>query len=96
VDHLGAVLDGNLDDLVAGEIGADRGVLPALANDVCLVGLCAPFVSACFSRTNPESSARGVANTLPVHRETVLIATQSASESASGRRGGSHLKTAMV
>jgi hypothetical protein len=54
VDHLGAVLDGNLDDLVAGEIGADRGVLPALANDVCLIGLCSLLVSVCFSRTQPE------------------------------------------
>jgi len=40
VDHLGAVVDGNLDDLVASEVGADRSVLPALANDVRLIGLC--------------------------------------------------------
>ena len=40
MDHLGAVFDGNLDDLVAGEISSNRGVLAALANDVCLIGLC--------------------------------------------------------
>ena len=46
MDHLGAMLDGNLDDLVAGKICANRCVLAALANDVCLVGLCSPAVSA--------------------------------------------------
>jgi hypothetical protein len=40
VDHLRAVLNGNLDDLITSQIGADRGVLPALADDVRLVGLC--------------------------------------------------------
>lgn len=40
MDHLGAMLDGNLDNLVAGEVSSNRSVLPALANDVCLVGLC--------------------------------------------------------
>ncbi len=40
MDHLGAMLDGNLDDLVASKVGADRCVLPALANDVRLIGLC--------------------------------------------------------
>ncbi len=42
MDHLSAMLDGNLDDLVASKIGTDRCVLPALANDVRLVGLCSP------------------------------------------------------
>lgn len=40
VDHLHAVVDGNFDDLVASQISADRGILAALANDVCLIGLC--------------------------------------------------------
>ena len=40
VDHLNAMLDGNLDNLVTGKIGSDGGVLAALANDVSLVGLC--------------------------------------------------------
>lgn len=39
VDHLCAVVFGDFDDLVASEIGANGGVLAALANDVGLVGL---------------------------------------------------------
>lgn len=39
MDHLGAMLQCDLDNLVASEISADRGVLAALANDVGLVGL---------------------------------------------------------
>lgn len=34
------MFDRDLDDLVSGEIGSDRGILPALANDVGFVGLC--------------------------------------------------------
>lgn len=44
VNHLRAMLDGNLDDLISSEISTDRGVLTALANDVCLVGLCGTMV----------------------------------------------------
>lgn len=40
VNHLGAVLQGDFDDLVARQISPDRGVLAALANDVGLIGLC--------------------------------------------------------
>jgi hypothetical protein len=40
MDHLCAVLDSNLDDLVAGEVCTDGGVLAPLANNVSLVGLC--------------------------------------------------------
>lgn len=40
VDHLGAMLKCDLDNLIAREISANRGVLPALANDVGLIGLC--------------------------------------------------------
>lgn len=40
VDHLCTVLNGNLDNLVAGEIGSDGGVLATLSNDVGFVGLC--------------------------------------------------------
>jgi hypothetical protein len=39
VDHVDAVLNGNLDDLVAGQVGTDRCVLAAGANLVGLVGL---------------------------------------------------------
>lgn len=40
VNHLGTMLQSDLDDLVAGQISTDWGVLPALANDVGFVGLC--------------------------------------------------------
>lgn len=84
MDHLGAVLDGNLDDLIAGEIGANRGVLPALANDVCLIGLCSPLLSVPETDTTarrPAGPRRGkIAHTLPVHRETVLIAVNRVSQ----------------
>lgn len=39
VDHLSAMVFGNLNDLVASEISTDGGVLAALANDVGFVGL---------------------------------------------------------
>lgn len=39
MDHLDVVLEGDLDDLVAGQVCADRRVLAALANDVSLIGL---------------------------------------------------------
>ena len=45
VNHLGTVLNSNLDDLVAGQVSADRSVLPTFANDICFVGLCAFFMS---------------------------------------------------
>ena len=40
MDHLSSVLESDLDNLVAGEIGTHRGVLSSLANDVGFVGLC--------------------------------------------------------
>jgi hypothetical protein len=43
---LSAVLDSDLDDLVAGEISSDGGILASLANDVGFVGLCYQIVSA--------------------------------------------------
>lgn len=39
MNQLSAVLNGNLDNLVAGEISSDRGVLASLANDVGFIGL---------------------------------------------------------
>ncbi len=39
MDHLSTMLQCNLDDLIAGQIGPDRCVLAALADDVGLVGL---------------------------------------------------------
>lgn len=47
VDHLGAMVDGNLNDLVGGEISTNGGVLSTLANDVRLIGLCVPSISNC-------------------------------------------------
>lgn len=40
MDHLSAMLNGDLDDFVGGEISSHWSVLSALANDVCLIGLC--------------------------------------------------------
>lgn len=40
MDHVGAMLQSDLDDLIAGKVGANRGILAALANDVGLIGLC--------------------------------------------------------
>lgn len=48
VDHLHAVLKGDLDDLVASKISTHRCVLTALANDVRLIGLyCTVSVRLC-------------------------------------------------
>lgn len=81
VDHLGAMLQCDLDNLVAREISANRGVLPALANDVGLIGLCStePHVRILSTMTSVRSGGRRVGpggpmlRTLPVHAETVLI-----------------------
>lgn len=51
VDHLGAMLECDLDNLVAREISANRGVLSALANDVGLVGLCSTAPNVRFFST---------------------------------------------
>lgn len=40
VNHLDAMLFGNLDNLVAGEVSTDGGVLASLADDVGFIGLC--------------------------------------------------------
>ena len=53
MDHLSAMLDGNLDNLVASEIGTNRGVLASLANDICLVGLWR--VESVTGSTNPKA-----------------------------------------
>lgn len=45
VDHLGAMLNRNLDDLVSGEVGSNRRILSAFSDNICLVGLCSPLVS---------------------------------------------------
>lgn len=61
MDHLGAMLECDLDNLVAREISANRGVLPTLANDVGLVGLCArPNVRIASTMTWVRSSGEGV------------------------------------
>jgi len=71
MDHLSAVLNGNLDDLVASKVGANRSVLATLADDIGLIGLCAQIS---VSHSQGTSECLGLAHTLPVHRETVLIA----------------------
>lgn len=40
VDHLNTVLEGDLDNLITGQVGADGGILSTLANDVGFIGLC--------------------------------------------------------
>lgn len=40
MDQLSAVLNSNLDNFVASEIGTDRGILTALSDNVGFVGLC--------------------------------------------------------
>lgn len=46
MDHLSAMLDGDLDDFVTRQVGTNRCILPALANDIRLIGLyIVPFVS---------------------------------------------------
>lgn len=72
MDHLSAVLQGNLDNLVASQIRTDRRVLAALANDVRLIGLCTTMYIS--SWTNGKLEDKGwVGRTLPVHAQTVLI-----------------------
>ena len=46
MDHLGSMLQRNLNDFVTGQICTNRGVLAAFSNDVCLIGLCRLTVSA--------------------------------------------------
>lgn len=68
---MSAVLYGNLDDLVAGEISCDRGVLASLANDVGFVGLCGKAVSKSSHAAGYISGPQY--HTLAMHRESVLI-----------------------
>ena len=39
MNHIDIMLLGNLDDLIAREVGPHRCILPLLANDIGLVGL---------------------------------------------------------
>jgi hypothetical protein len=39
MDHVDIMLDGDLDDLVSGQIGTDRSILTALADDIGLIRL---------------------------------------------------------
>lgn len=57
MDHLGAMLDGDLDDFVGGEISSNWSILSTLANDVCLVGLCL-HVSNHDKRQNQRGKSR--------------------------------------
>ena len=75
VNHLRAMLDGNLDDLVASKVCANRRVLASLADDVGFVGLC-KMRAVSIRRGEAMGSSRS--HTLPVHTEAVLIATKSA------------------
>lgn len=67
MDHLGTMLNSNLDDFVTGKIGADRSVLPTLSDHICFVGLCNDNVSweGFFLYQKGSTSP---ARTLPVHR----------------------------
>ena len=77
MDHLSSVLEGDLDDLVAGEIGTHRGVLSSLANDVGLVGLCSRRISFLHARRERGSGCSERPLTLPVHAQPVLVAEDS-------------------
>ena len=39
MDHVGAMLEGNANDLIASEIGPNGSILSTLADDVGLIGL---------------------------------------------------------
>lgn len=61
MDHLRAVLDGNLDNLIASEIRSDRGILTTLSNDVGFVGLySAPAVSVIAIKNGGGTNQRAV------------------------------------
>lgn len=71
MNHLGTMLDSNLDDLVASQVSSDGGILSTLSNDICLIGLCEVLLVAIM--THSKSSQKKIERTLPVHGETVLI-----------------------
>lgn len=70
MNQLSAVLNSDLDNLVAGEISSDRGVLASLANDVGFVGLCGRAVS---KSSQAAGCISGSQYTLAMHRQSVLI-----------------------
>ena len=51
MNHVGTMLESNLNDLIASEIGTYRGVLAALANDISLIGL---YRNALITELNPN------------------------------------------
>ena len=59
MDHLSAMLQCDLDDLVTGQISTDRSVLASLANDICLIGLCRQIISAISLSTTQGVVSRG-------------------------------------
>lgn len=71
VDHLHAMFDRNFDNLISSQIGADRGVLSALANDVGFIGLWNILLAKGIS-----IGSIGWSHTLPVHAQSVLITFQ--------------------
>jgi len=58
MDHVDLVLEGNLDDLVGGEVGADGRVLAAGANLVGLVGLLAMHAEAVLMAVDGDGVQR--------------------------------------
>ena len=83
MDHLSPVLNSDFDNLVAGEVSANWGVLPTLADDICLIGLCACLsVQVLDTHIGALGQKKSLGPTLSVHREPVLIATQLASATA--------------
>lgn len=74
MDHLSSVLESDLDDLVAGQIGTHRGVLSSLANDVGFVGLCSRVISFLRARGEGDPRCSKQPLTLPVHAQPVLVA----------------------
>lgn len=70
MNHVHAMLEGNLDDLISSQVCPNWCVLASLANDISFISLCNSVVLA--------SSIHGIFGrvvcTLPMHAESVLIA----------------------
>ena len=52
---MGAMLKGNLDDLVSSQVGADWGVLPTLSDSIGLVGLLPVHAKSILMTENSDS-----------------------------------------
>lgn len=84
VDHLGAMLQSDFDNLIPSQISTYWGVLAPFANDVGFIGLCFKHhpLSACehnfckYWCFRHRDEPGEVGHTLPVHAESVLITSK--------------------